>query len=273
MRFIILILLIYYSTRAYAQNGINPDFGARNLALSGISATLDGPDAMFNNYSALAGTKSFMAMASTNRRFSLTQLSTTSIACSFPFQDMATLGFSLSRFGFEYYNEQKLSVLMARKIFNGFSMSINLDYNLINIKDYGHAGSFSFGLGLSGNISETLSYGIYIFTPEKIEIAPNTKISSAMKFGLKTLLSTKLRIYGEIEKIIDKDINMIFALEYLAVDRLFFRIGTHTNPAGISFGIGYPFTDSISFDGSASINTLLGFTPGFSIKYATGRRN
>lgn len=268
MRFILLFLLLCFSLNVQAQRGLNPDFGARNLALSGINTTLDGHDALFNNYSNLAGSNSFMAMGSTNRRFELPELTTSSLGCSFPIGSVGNLGISFSNFGFDSYSEQKFSVLYGRKLFNQLSLSLNLDYNLVRINSYGNTSAFSFGMGLSGNLSEFLSYGIYIFNPEKIEIANNTEIASALRFGLKMKLSEKISAFGEIEKIIDEELNMIFALEYLAAEKIFLRLGTHTNPAGMSFGIGYLFSEFLSFDGAAAYDTLLGFTPGFSVKYS-----
>ncbi|MBT8230909.1 MAG: hypothetical protein KJO50_11660 [Bacteroidia bacterium] len=268
MRFLILFQFLVYSVSYNAQRGLNPECGTRSLALAGIYTTLDGADALFSNFSNLGSETSFMALGSTSRRFELTELTTASLGFSFPLKNVGYMGLSFSSYGFETYSEQKLSLLYARKIFDLLSLSLNLDYNLLRINSHGHTSALSFGLGLTGQLSGSIYYGINIFNPERIEIANNTEMATAIRCGFKFILSGQLTAFTELKKVIDEDPNMIFAMEYLAGDKIFLRLGTHTNPGGISFGIGYQLSDRLSLDSGVSYNTLLGLTPGFCLKYS-----
>ncbi len=267
MRYFFIVITTFQSLILFSQRGINPDFGTRSLSLNGISTTLDKQDAIFNNFANIVNSDKLELIASTQRRFSLSELTIASFGVSTPIQNIGQFGLSFSNYGFELYSEQKLSLMYARKLHDILAISVNFDYNSIRIDEYGNNSAFSFGLGLSGRITEELTYGIYIFNPEKIEIANNTEISSVLRFGLKYEVSEKLDLYIETEKIVDEEINFIFGIEYLIMDRVFLRVSSNTNPGALSFGIGYDLGNQLSFDGGATYDTLLGFTPGLSLKY------
>jgi hypothetical protein len=264
---VILALTLFSGTFLHAQSGLVADQGARSLALSGISATLNSSDAVFNNFSNITDTQGFGAIASSLRRFNLSELSVASIGVYNKLGNFGHLGLNFSHYGFEDFKNQRFSLLYARKLSQIISVSANFDFNTIRISEFGSSSSIGFGIGISGLITDNLKYGISIINPEKLEIAEATELSPVLKFGLSFALSRKITGYTEIEKIVDEDINIIVGIEYLMEDKLSLRMGVHTNPGGFSFGLQYRIHARFIIDGAASYNTLLGLTPGLSLKY------
>ncbi|NNE26279.1 MAG: hypothetical protein HKN09_05510, partial [Saprospiraceae bacterium] len=157
----------------------------------------------------------------------------------------------------------------ARKILSNLSIAAHLDVNLIQIQDLGSNSTLSFGISLAGKIDDKMAYGISIFNPEKIEIATESEIASAIRVGLNRQVSTNLKLYLDVEKIIDTPLNILAGVEYKPAESLKIRMGSSTNPGGISFGLGYTLGDGkLKIDGGSQYNTLLGFTPGASLNYS-----
>jgi len=252
---------------------MTPDFGARSLAMAGIGATLEGSDAVFNNFANSVSNDGLFLLANTQRRFSLSELTSASFGIQSSIQRFGHIGFAFSNYGFEEYSEQKISVLYARQLHKLISISANFDFNSIRVSEYGSGSALSFGIGIAGKISEALKYGIYIFNPEKIEIAENTEILSSLRIGFSYIISQKVSSFVEMEKIVDEELNIIVGMEYLMADKVFLRVGANTNPGSVSFGLGYYLSNSLAFDGAVNYNTLLGLTPGLSLRYMKPKSN
>lgn len=268
LRFLLIIITTFHFVGLGAQRGINADNGARSLSLSGISSTLNNTDALFNNFSNLSDATSIALMASTQRRFELAELTTASFGVALPVQKIGVFGLTFSNYGFEEYSEQKITLAYARRLMDKVSLSVHFDYNNLRVSEFGSTSAFGFGLGLSGELSDNLSYGISIYNPEKIELVQNTELLTTIKFGLAYKTSKAVTIFTEVEKIIEEDINLIFGLEYLIQEKVFLRISSNTNPGAISFGIGYVFSKNLSIDGGFGYDTLLGTSPGLTLKYS-----
>ena len=266
--FFTLFILMSFLT-LNGQRGNTLDFGARSLSLSGITTTLDGADAVFANFAQVAFEDDFHVIASTSRRFNLSELTTSSVGASYPLQGIGHFGMRFTNYGFEAFKEQQLSIRYARKLLSSLSIAAHFDINLIQIQDLGSNSTLSFGISFAGRIDDKTSYGISIFNPEKIEITNDSEIDSAIRFGLKRSVSSNLQLYLEAEKIINTPLNIIAGVEYRPAEAVQIRFGTSTNPGSISFGLGYTLGGGkIKIDGGSQYNTLLGFTPGASLNYS-----
>ncbi|NNE25268.1 MAG: hypothetical protein HKN09_00365, partial [Saprospiraceae bacterium] len=104
--FVTLFILVSFSS-IQAQRGNTLDFGARSLSLSGIYTTLDGADALLTNFAQVAFDDQYHVIASTSRRFNLSELTTSSIAASYPIQGVGHLGVRFTNYGFEAFKEQQ----------------------------------------------------------------------------------------------------------------------------------------------------------------------
>ncbi len=267
-KFIIAFLFTFINiTMAHAQLGQSANYGTRSLSLGGISATLNGADAIFNNFSNIASIDSLSVLVSSERRFELHELTSVAIGAQLPVGNIGNIAMSISSYGFDEYKEQKFSILYARKISSKVSISLNLDYNNLRIEQFGNKGFLSFGLGVSGTLGSGFRYGVYIFNPEKIEIAEATEVPAFLKLGVVKTFSAELGLFGEVVKVIDEDINVIIGFEYKPIDVFSLRLGYNTNPGAFAFGLAYQGFPSISIETGTQYNTILGLTPGVTVKY------
>ena len=252
---------------ANAQLGQSANYGTRSLSLGGISATLNGADAIFNNFSNISNSDSLSVLVSSERRFELQELTSVALGFQLPVAKIGNIGLAISSYGFDAYKEQKFSVLYARKISQKVSISLNLDYNNLRIEQFGNKAFLSFGIGVSGDLGKGFKYGVYIFNPEKIEIAEATEVPGYLKLGIQKHFSEDLNLFGEVVKVIDEDINVIIGFEYKPINILSFRLGYNTNPGAFAFGLAYKAFPNISIEGGSQYNTVLGLTPGVTVKY------
>jgi len=266
----ILLLIFFCLSSVYvleAQLGINANYGARSLSLGGISATLNGADAIFNNFSNIKTTDSLSVLVSSERRFELEDLTSIAFGIQVPLSKLGHFGLMISNYGLDEYKEQKFSFLYSRKISQKVSLSVNFDYNTIAIQQFGNKGFISFGIGASGDLGEGFSYGVYIFSPEKIDIAEATEVPGYLKLGIQKKFSSELSLFTEAVKVIDEDLNVIVGLEYQPLKLLTLRFGYNTNPGAFSFGLAYTGITNLAIEGGTQYNTILGLTPGITVKY------
>jgi hypothetical protein len=261
------IFTIVNISLANAQLGQNASYGTRSLSLGGISATLNGADAIFNNFSNIGSTDSLSLLVSSERRFELQELTSVAIGAQLPVANIGNIALAISSYGLDEYKEQKFSLLYARKISSKVSISVNLDYNNLRIEQFGNKGFLSFGLGASGSLGKGFRFGVYIFNPEKIEIAEATEVPGLLKLGVQKTFSADLGLFGEVVKVIDEDINVVLGFEYKPIDVFSFRLGYNTNPGAFAFGLAYQGFPNISIEGGSQYNTVLGLTPGITVKY------
>jgi len=262
MRLISIIFCLTLTQLGLSQRGIMPTLGAKSLSLGGISTTLEGPDALLNNFAMLSESDNLSAILTSDQRFNLSELTSAALGVHIPIEKIGHFGLTVSSYGFEDYKEQKLSLAYARKLNKFVSISGNFDLNNLRITDNGSTSFVSFGLGLQGMITDDLRYGLMIFTPEKIAIVGDTQVPSFLLFGVSNQFSNKL------EKLIDEQINFKTGIDLKLLPVFNLRVGYSTAPGQFSFGLSYIFNKILEIDGAVSYNTLLGLTSGISIKYS-----
>lgn len=251
----------------YAQRATISNNGTKSLSLGGISATLTGTDAIINNFSNVTNLDKFSAIASSERRFELNELTSAIVGLQMPLGKFGHAGVVISAYGFDEYKEQKISLLYGRKLSENLSISANFDYNTFNIDQFGSKGTFSFGLGASGSLGSGFNFGVYVFNPEKIEIAEASEIPGYIKAGVSKYFSSKISLYTELTKYIDEEMNVSLGIDYQLIDVLNFRIGYNSSPGAICFGIAYNGISNLVIEGGTQYNTILGVTPGITLKY------
>ncbi|MBT8231492.1 MAG: hypothetical protein HKN51_14255 [Saprospiraceae bacterium] len=251
---------------AYSQRGTIVNHGTKSLSMGGISSSLKGSDALLNNFSAIVGETEFSGLLSSERRFELEELTSAILGVHLPVE-FGHIGLVVSSYGFSEYKEQKLSLAYARKLSKYLSVSANFDYNSFRINSFGNKSVLSFGIGFFGKLSDNLNYGIYLFNPEKIEIAEATEIPGFINVSLSYKFNEDLTLYSEIEKVIDEEINFKLGVAYQMIDKLSIYTGFNSLPGAFSFGLSYKMLNIVTIEGGTQYDTLLGITPGITVKY------
>lgn len=264
---ILATIICFLLPNANAQRGVTYNHGTKSLSLGNVSSVLTGADAILNNFSAIDDDITFSAIASSERRFSISGFNTAIVGFQYKLADLGHIGAVFNTYGFEDYSENKFKIMYARKITSKMNLSVNFDYNSIRIVNFGSKSFLSFGLGVYGQFMDDLSYGVYLFSPEKLEIAEASEVPGYIQIGITKRFNQGLSAYLEVEKPIDFDPNIKLGIDYNVFNKVNLRIGYNTAPSAFGFGISYILNETLGLDLGSQYNTILGMTPSMTIYY------
>ncbi len=250
------IILFSYQCFSWDLSGIA---GARGNATGNCSVSLCDFWSIQNNPAGIANQRYFGAGISYENRFCMKELSFYNTAVVAPLR-IGTVGLSLSRFGFENFNENKLALAYARAFGHYLKMGLKLDYLWFKFSDdYEKRRTATFELGIQSDITKDLRIGVYIFNPinVKLKTIHNDRVPVIFRFGLSYNVTKDFLTTSEVEYDSDNGIDYRFGLEYNTVKEFYIRAGVHTNPATASVGAGYTF-NRVIVDVSATMNQYTG---------------
>lgn len=267
MKIKFLILLLYTYIQVFSQHD-NCPVGGRSASMANSSVCLQDVWAVQNNQAGLADLCKVEAGIYYENRFLLKELSLKDFAFALPV-NAGVFGLDINTFGFSLYNENKFGLAYAKKLFNNFSLGIQLDYLYTHIaENYGNKGELTFEVGLRAQIYKNLILAAHIFNPYRTKLSDynNENIPSILKFGLLYIPVSRLNICAEAEKNIYYPMMLKCGLEYNIIKSIFVRTGISTNPVINTFGFGFNFSN-FKLDFSSSIHQVLGYSPQFSLSY------
>jgi len=266
MKIFYALLVIGLPLALAAQNGTPPPAGARGAAMGGTGLTFVDINSAFRNQAGLAYLQNFGGIVLGERRFMDSPVHTFSAAAAYP-SDFGTFGLTLNYFGIDAFNEQKIGLAYARKLFDNLAIGVQFDYLTTQIQEYGSAGAITFEAGLHSKISQVLALAVHVYSPARIEWTEGEHLPSIFAIGLAYQPSNQVVVTAEAEKDIDFDTRFRAGVEYLAVEKVWIRAGVATNPVNVSFGLGYAISDQLRMDVSSVYHQYLGVTPGFAVIY------
>lgn len=267
---ILIILLNCLCAMGFAQNGIPQNAGARGAAMGNASLTFTDINSIFTNQAGLGYLEKLSFTVYGERRFLLADgLNSFLFGVAYPHKSIGTIGLSVHYFGYGKYNEQKIGLSYARKLFKKMSIGAQFNYLGTRIGEYGTAHSFTFELGILAKVTKQFHLAAHVFSPARIELPNGDALPAMFKLGGAYLPSDKVRITAEIEKDLENPFNGRFGVEYHPIHILYIRAGVSTTPVMASFGLGLNMT-GLKIDIATSYHTVLGFTPSLSVSYVVG---
>lgn len=268
----ILFLLLWGSLTngAMAQNGLPQNAGARGGAMGNASLTFTDINSIFVNQAGLGYLDRAAITVYGERRFLFAEgLNSFLLGGAFPHKSLGTAGLSVHYFGYGTYNEQKIGLAYAKKLFKRFSIGAQFNYLATRIDQYGTAHNFTFELGILSKVTKHFHLAAHVFSPARLQLPNGDYIPSVFKVGAAYLPSKQLRLTAEIEKDLERPLNGKFGIEYHPMHALYIRAGVTTTPLLASFGLGLRLR-SLRIDLATSYHQTLGFTPGLSVSYIVG---
>ncbi len=256
-----------------AQNGTPQRAGARGSGMGDASVTFQDINSAFSNQAGLAFIDGLSFTVFGERRFLLAEINSFSAAAAMP-TNSGTFGLAVNYFGYTNYNEQKIGLSYARRLFEHVGIGAQIDYIGTRIPEYGTASSITFELGTQAQILEKVIVGAHIFSPIRVKLTEDDRdiIPAQLKAGFSYLPSDKVTLAFEVEKDIDYKASFKSGVEYRVVEQLSLRAGLGTEPVQNSFGIGIHLPN-LDIDFSTLYHYELGFTPGISIAYGMRKSN
>ncbi|MFK8006887.1 MAG: hypothetical protein AB8H03_10970 [Saprospiraceae bacterium] len=266
MRKLLLLLSILFSISTYSQDGNTNSTNARSNGVANASVGFTGINSIFNNQAGLAELENMGLLFSAEQRFVLNDLNNLGVGFAIP-TNSGTFGLSVTYFGFEDFNQSKIGLTYARKLMEKLSVGIQFDMLSTQIQEYGNKNLFTFEIGIQSELIENLLLGFHLFNPVKLEIIEDEFLPTIIRAGASYSASKKLMLHTELEK--DFDFPFVFkaGIEYELTNDFWLRIGVHTNPTALSFGLGYRMKNGLRFDLASNYHQELGFTPSVGVGF------
>lgn len=201
--------------------------------------------------------------------YGISELSTSSANLFFK-SKVIDYGLAISQFGYEKYNESRLSVNVSKKLSTKLSLGVRLNYfSMLMATEEGRKSTMSSDIGFLvvaiprltiGMIARNLIRTSYTTTRGEFEL-PLT-----LRLGANYHLIKELLLITEIEKDEISDPILKVGCEYLPLEEVALRMGLLNNPIRPTFGVGYN-PGRFAFDVSSIYHTVLGFHTELSLQY------
>jgi hypothetical protein len=271
-KLILSVIFSFYCLITFAQNGVPQNAGARGAAMANASLTFTDINSIFANQAGLGYLENLSFTAYGERRFLAADgLNSFLFGVAYPHKTIGTIGLSVNYFGYGQYNEQKIGLSYARKLFKRMSIGAQFNYIGTRFGDgyYGTANSFTFEVGILAKVTKHFHLAAHAYSPARIELPNGDVLPSVFKLGGAYMPSDKVRITAEIEKDLENPFNGRFGIEYHPISILYIRAGVATTPILASFGFGLNMK-GLKIDIAASYHMVLGVSPCLSVTYVVG---
>jgi len=267
----ILLVVGLFSVQGTAQTSFFYSGGAHILSKGNAGTMFRGIESIYTNPAGLTSIEDIGADISYERRYNLSQLSTVSLAGGKRIGKSA-IGVSISRFGFEAYNESKATLSYARLLWNKVSIGGAFNYLNFNVDQYGSANRFTFEFGLQSEINKRLSIGAHIFGPESVALTDDQDIPSRVSLGMRYSASQKADIIVDVSKTVNRNPEFKLAVEYEVLSYLSINAGANITQSSLHFGPSFNMKNGLSILGGYSFDNRLGHSSGISITWGLGRK-
>lgn len=256
-----------------AQRSALVNTGSMSQSLGGITTTLDETEAVLSNFSALSSKYKSGLLLGSESRFGLSELGSVALGGFLRSGENGAFGVSLSSYGFELYNEQTVSGLYMRQLGKNVAASAEIGYYLLSLNEFGNTSKPFYRLGLSGDISRNLRYGLIMSNLESARINDETSLISSLAFGLAYSVSPKIETYLEIAKEVESDLTVKVGIRYKIHPKLILRIGARTASGQSGGGFSYKVSQRLDLQGHVMFHPVLGTTPGIGIKFQNSQKD
>jgi len=221
---------------------------------------------IFSNIAGIAWLEGTQFAIFGEQRFAGTGISNLAVGAAHAIKS-GTFGVTIQNFGINDYNEQKIGLAYARKLFDKLSMGVQFDLINTRITNYGSAAVFTFEIGFVAPINKELTVGARIFSPMRVAITEEEDVPGLMGIGFSYHPSKKVFLNGEVEKGIDTDLSIRAGVEYQIHSVVSLRLGGAANPTLATFGLGFKISDQFNMDIATTYHQVLGLSPGIGIRY------
>jgi len=261
----LLFLICNYSVSG--QSSFFSSGGAHTLSFADNGTMFQGISSIYTNPAGLPSIDNFAFDVGYNRRYSLEDLSTVSIAGAKKV-GAGVFGVSVARYGSSVYSESKIGLSYGRKLFDNLNIGAGFNMLSYSINNYGNTNAFTFEIGVQSKINDKLSLGAYVFSPSVVSITEDQEIPSRYTMGLKYAASKKADIYLDISKTINRDPEVKIAVDYKMVESFSVRLGGNIMQESVHFGPAYMMDNGVGIFGGYSFDNRLGHSAGISLSYS-----
>lgn len=262
-RFIFLLSFLIFPFGIVAKDFRN--LGTQSISMANISSVVIDTWATSNNQSLIPFLDSNSVGLFSSYPVNLDELKLHAVALVYN-SNLLSYGFCFSRFGFELYNENSLSISLAKMVAKSFSFALAFDYYFHQFGDqrgtnhaYTTHTSFTYFISADNFLS---FHGFNLFNTKigSIKVEPN------LRFGLCNTSIRSLKMYAEVEKENKMDPILKLGIAYYVFDQLKILAGSALDPWVYSFGFEYSYR-VFKIGASYSFDDLVESKFAFSLSY------
>lgn len=171
-----------------------------------------------------------------------------------PWKDQ--VGLSIQHTGIEGYQEQRVTLSYARKLFEKLNTGIQFDLNRNSAEGYEDVVSFSWAVCLQAPLLDQLSLSAWIYNPLGSE--DDLDLPSLLKIGLLYAPGDKVSVAMEAEKDWRHEMRFKAGFNYHLHPRLALHWGVGTSPSLVHAGITWNLLHHVALSGGWRYHSRLG---------------
>lgn len=249
------------------QNGTQNLGGAYIQGIADAGVALDDIGALYTNPAGAVFIEDWAIDVSADRRYNLKDLTTLSFAAAKQV-GFGTVGLVIGQYGFDEFAEQKIGLSYGRLLTQSIALAGQLDVIGYKISGFGNTYKVTAEFGIITRLGKQITIGAHIYNPTSIKITSDEELDSRLKLGLNYHPTSKIDFYSELEKIIDRDIQIKLGMVYTMLDNFDITAGSNLTLESLHVGFRYrPIRGMMMAISFTYNNTSLGNTPAFSGQY------
>lgn len=241
--------------------------GASSNGTGNANLTQKDLFAVLNSQAVMAFLKNGGVGVFVEQRYLTSELSTFGVVSALPFKH-GTFGISISRFGFNNFNETRFGLSYAKKLHKTVSFGFQVSNHRVDIIGFQARSVLYVDLGIYSELTERLSFATHVFNPTRPILGEVNQIKTASVFGIGLRYSdtNNYSLFVDLDKGFEEEFNGKIGVEYYVLSSFLMRVGINTNPSQFFGGFGIEMK-SLDFDFSTSYLNNIGFTPSVSLIY------
>ena len=240
---------------------VHDPIGAKAWSLGGSSTAESNVFSVNNNMASSAELKEYQIGINNQTRFSIKELNLINSSFLIPTK-LFHVGASINHFGYDKYNQQNISLGIAKKLNNNFNLGITLNYLTINIAEQENTGALTGSLSAFYKINKNLQLGVLLFNPTLSNYSINGygKINTFGRIGVKYQVNKSVYLIGDLDKTIEQETILRGGINYALHPNFDLSLGYANNPNNLTFGFNAKVKQmDLAF--AARMHEILGFTP------------
>ena len=180
------------------------------------------------------------------------------------------MGATISKFGFEKFNEMRLAASVSKKLSSKLSLGVRLNYYSLLMSSLEERKSMLTGdIGFFVVPTSRLTIGFvaeHLLKTTYTTARGEFELPMALRVGANYRLTKDYLMVVELAQATDDEVVVKIGCELLPMDDVALRMGLMSNPMRPTFGVGYS-PRQLSFDLASVYHTILGFHTQFSMGY------
>lgn len=260
-------LIIFFSLGNLLSQNLST-IGARSQSLGNSTGASINFWNLTNNPSATAFLENTSFGLDVRNNFMIKELTTATLALLLPTNNYGNFGFTLQRFGYSTFNENKLAISYSKKLSNSTSASVQLSDNIQNIRGEEFQSTeheIGFSLGLFTKLNDDIHLASYYNFQKNITDVEIKNIQE-LALALSWFPISDLNVLMEINKRTNTNVSLRGGIEYKILKKLSARVGISSEPLNVAIGLGIMF-NNLDIDICFAHHQYLGMTSGISGNY------